>query len=237
VRTSHQALTSTLLLVLLWLAIGCSSSRDAAEERDTTRQAAGTPAAADDFRVLPGERVGPVTATSSEAELIGQLGTLRVQRDTIFVGVGEFRMGTTLYKGTPDEAQILWQDSLKFARPELVRLIPAAQPEDTRWRIPGGPAIGTRLKEAEQLNGKSFGLYGFGWDFGGTVSSWNGGKLSYSADGTSYLGAIFVYDQGEPKEQEMVDKVLGDTVFPSSNPTMQQLNPRIYSLEIRFRTW
>lgn len=36
---------------------------------------------------------------------------------------------------------------------------------------------GTSLKELQRLNGKPFRLFGFSWDYGGLVESWQKGRL------------------------------------------------------------
>lgn len=226
------------VVALLALLASCSTTRDSASQPDSTNLPQDTTQiqnSPNDFYAIPGEKVGNINSESSEEKLMAILGTEHVRRDTIFIGEGEYRIGTTLFKGTADEAQILWQDTLKYARPELVRLIPATNPDDSQWLVEGGLRVGASLKEVEKLNGKPFELYGFGWDYGGTVSDWKGGKLTYSTSGKTYLGAIFVYDYNETEQDAIAEKVMGDATFLSSNPAMQQLNPHIFSLEIRFR--
>ncbi|WP_247236210.1 hypothetical protein [Telluribacter sp. SYSU D00476] len=229
---------AALLAALLAMA-SCNSASQMATQEDTTEAAAPDTSqilnSPNDFYAIPGEKVGNVVPQSTEANLIEHLGAENVRRDTIYIGEGEYRIGTTLFKGTPDEAQILWKDTVNWARPELVRIIPATQPQNSQWQVQGGVHIGATLKETERLNGKPFELYGFGWDYGGTVVDWKGGKLTYSRNGKSYLGAIFVYEYKEAEQDLLAEKVMGDSRFMSSNPAMQQLNPHIYSLEIRFR--
>ncbi len=45
-------------------------------------------------------------------------------------------------------------------------------------RRPLGIHVGTRLSELETMNGKSFMVASFGWDYGGNVTSWENGKLA-----------------------------------------------------------
>ncbi|GAB3173858.1 hypothetical protein [Telluribacter humicola] len=229
--------SAALLVALLGLA-SCHSISESDTQEDTTTVATDTSQilnSPNDFYAIPGEKVGNVRPESTEVGLIEHLGAENVRRDTIYIGEGEYRIGTTLFKGTSDEAQILWKDTTNWAYPELVRIIPAVRPQDSQWLVEGGVRIGASLKETEQLNGKPFELYGFGWDYGGTVSDWKGGKLTYSKGGKTYLGAIFVYEYKEAEQDTLAEKVMGDGRFMSSNPVMQQLNPHIYSLEIRFR--
>ncbi|HEV7347016.1 hypothetical protein [Telluribacter sp.] len=236
--SSHFISSGLGLVAFLALLASCSTTKDSTSQTDSTSLALDTTQiqnSPNDFYAIPGEKVGNVGPESSEENLIAILGTENVRRDTIYIGEGEYRIGTTLFKGTSDEAQILWQDTVRYARPELVRLIPATSPENSQWLVEGGLRVGATLREVEKLNGKPFELYGFGWDYGGTVSDWKGGKLTYSTNGKTYLGAIFVYDYNETDQDAVAENVMGDATFLSSNPAMQQLNPRIFSLEIRFR--
>lgn len=226
----------------LWAALlamaSCNSTSQLTSQEGTTDTLPDTSQilnSPNDFYVIPGQKVGNVHPESTEASLIEHLGVQNVRRDTIYIGEGEYRLGTTMFKGTPDEAQILWKDTANWSRPELVRIIPATRPQNSQWEVEGGVRIGATLREIEQLNGRPFELYGFGWDYGGTVADWKGGKLTYSRNGKSYLEAIFVYEYKEAEQDALAEKVMGDSRYLSSNPVMQQLNPHIYSLEIRFR--
>jgi hypothetical protein len=53
---------------------------------------------------------------------------------------------------------------------------------DTRWHLDTGVVMGMPLAELARLNGKPLRFSGLGWDYGGTVTDWNGGKLG-SRDG------------------------------------------------------
>ncbi len=197
-------------------------------------------ASPDNFVIIPGEQAGNIRATSSEAELIKLLGRENVTpNDTIYVAEGATEVGTTLFKGTPDEAQILWLDKTKKARPDAVILRPATDKPGTagnqaQWMTDSGLKIGSTLKDVEKLNGKPFKLYGFGWDYGGSASSWEGGTLE-GKDGKTYVSIVFGYGELSAAQEKLVDKVSGDGEFVSSNPDMQQLNPVIQTMTVRFK--
>ncbi|OIN59669.1 hypothetical protein [Arsenicibacter rosenii] len=194
----------------------------------------------DNFVIIPGEQVGNIRGTSTQAELIERLGKENVTADdTIYVAEGETAIGTTLFKGTPDEVQILWLYQKKAAKPDAVILRPASDKPgtggmQTQWVTDNGLKIGSTLKEVEKLNGKPFKLYGFGWDYGGSASSWEGGKLE-GKGGKTYLSIVFGYGDLSAEQEKIVDKVSGDGEFMSSDPGMQQLNPVVQTMTVRFK--
>lgn len=223
-----------------------TSSIRAAPARPTTSSIAapiGSVVAAD-FLVVPGERVGPIRANSTEANLIKYLGkSVVTARDSIYDGEGNVTIGTTLYKGTGDQAHILWKDTARFANPNYVLIQP--QLDETglaartpRWTTKAGLRYGTTLKEVERINGKAFTLYGFEWDYGGYVVDWGGGKLHTPGE-KPLFGARFTYwiQQSSPTTpalEKAAEQVVGDSEFSSAHPAMQQLNPRAASMSVSF---
>ncbi len=60
---------------------------------------------------------------------------------------------------------------------------------------PEGIRLGNTVTDVEAANGTGFDLSGFGWDYGGYVRDWRGGKLA--AAGDCVLGVRFTDAQGE----------------------------------------
>ena len=194
------------------------------------------------FLVIPGKQVGPVNAAATEASLISLLGAGNVRRDTIYIAEGNFDIGTTLYKNTPDQAQILWTNNRRFADPKSVllrpardefnNLLPGAAP---KWVTTHGLKIGTSLRAVEKVNGRAFALYGFEWDYGGSSAGWKGGMLEQK-DGKSFISLRFGVPESLPASQErLYESLMGDREFLSSNPAMQKLNPTVQTLTISFK--
>lgn len=194
------------------------------------------------FLIIPGLQVGPVSATATEASLITLLGASNVSRDTIYVAEGNFDIGTTLYKNTANQAQILWADKRHFARPETVLIRPARDEDNNllpgpapQWITDKGLTIGTTLRNVEKLNGRPFSLYGFGWDYGGLSSGWKGGALEQK-DGKTYIGLAFGVPESLPAAQEkLYESLMGDQEFMSNHPAMHTLNPTVQNLTISFK--
>lgn len=153
-------------------------------------------------------------------------------RDSVYIGEGYYEKGTTLFKGTPEEAQILWKDTLNYAKPDNV-LIRPAEGKINQWLVKGGIKIGMTLQELEKINEKAFKIAGFGWDYGGFVTDLQGGKLNGKND-IANLSIRFYYNYEYEKLTPFAEKVMGEGPFLSSNPAMQSINPKIVEISIRF---
>ena len=93
-----------------------------------------------------------------------------------------------------------------------------------------GISLGTSLQELEHLNGRPFTLAGFGWDYAGVITDWNGGALD------SVLTRVKLYLDPGPAQYESApySQVLGDRDYSSSMTAMQQLNPRVRQVFIDY---
>lgn len=228
------------LLLLGSLFIGllnACTSNTSDEKTDSTALGDGSTAMVNEWECIPGERAGNITGTSSEQELIDKLGVENVSsHDTVYGAEGIFSIGTIIYKGTPNEAHIVWKDTLNFKNPEYVE-VGFAEPgkeSQVQWYVTNGVKVGTKLTELEQINGKPFNFSGFGWDYGGSVVDWNGGKL-INSDSTSYLSIILAYDYENQALSPVAEKVMGDKSFESKDPNAQKLNPFVSHFIISFR--
>jgi len=223
------------LLLLGVILNACQNSKTESTSTDSTlaiKQETPT----NDFVCVPGERVGIITASTTLEELQAKFGNDVSARDTVYIGEGYFEIGTILFKGTPNELQILWKDTTNFKNPANLMIGRNAEsnPTQTQWNTNTGIKIGTTLKELEQINGKAFKFMGFGWDYGGSVANWNGGKLM-EADGVSYFTCVLGYNYEDQSLNPLADKLLGDSEFSSSQVEAQKLNPVIINFQISFR--
>src|SRR5262249_12263360 len=107
------------------------------------------------------------------------------------------------------------------------------------WEGPNGIKIGTRLAELEKLNGGPFTISGFGYNYGGNVLSWDGGKLAsldcngrliLTLDGDRTRGGDFTIEM-TPEERRAVS---GDRRITSSTLAMRKLNPSIVGMLFQF---
>lgn len=84
---------------------------------------------------------------------------------------------TFLYRGTKNEATIYWKDS---AYHKLISFV-ESYGDGSDWHTATGIRIGSGFSELLKLNGKKISFFGFGWDYGGSISSYNGGALENSS--------------------------------------------------------
>src|SRR5262245_50034373 len=80
------------------------------------------------FTIVPGMRFGPIRETTSRSALPPLLPRNAIRDAEINIGEGFCVSGTLLFPGTPDEAEVTWQDERK-SRVASVRI---KQP-DSRW--------------------------------------------------------------------------------------------------------
>lgn len=184
----------------------------------------------DDWSIVPGVSVGPVTASSSAQDLRRAFGESAVGDKDIDVGEGQTEPGTVIYEATPGQRlAVLWKDPATRKKPSRVIVCYQLEKGDCKWLAPG-IGINTSLQELEKANRKPFKLAGFGWDYSGTVSSWEGGELAATSKG---LIVRLMPDEAGTNSEEY-RTVLGEEAFLSSLPAMQKLNPKVYALEMVF---
>jgi len=238
-----RRLVLACLPILLW---ACQPKKAAEQTNEwSVVDSARTKAeSVNDFQIVAGLRVGPVRHSTSEAELLRLLGP-----DVVTVGYsiygaeGDVLIGTTLYKDTADQLQILYQDSAQRQHPELVLIRPYVVDADgtplpdvkpIRWSTADGVRIGMPLRELEQRNGKPFRLWGFGWDYGGSVSNWQGGRFDM---GTQTMLSVMLAPPStlSPAQTRALDSVSGDGEFMSSNQAMQLLGPVVQTMQVTLK--
>ncbi|MCI0349941.1 MAG: hypothetical protein L0Z53_11000 [Acidobacteriales bacterium] len=170
-----------------------------------------------------------IHASMSRRSLTTAYGKENVADKPVYVGEGESVAGTVLFPDDPERhIEILWKDAQQSA-PSSVRVTG----EKSHWRLAHGISLGASLRELEQINGGSFTLAGFGWDYSGTAISWNEGRLKL------FEGRVTLRLAPEPEKKDAVSPeeygaVTGDRDFSSAHPVMQKLNPRVYQVVIQF---
>jgi len=220
----NSALTQWLLLATLALsASACNSDnkKSSGEEAAATEEEEQPASPKMDYTIVPGQRVGGITAASTEAGIKAIYGEGQVAFRSVYIGEGESQPGIALFPDTPNELEIVWDIAAATGNPEFIRI----SHDSTDWRTLQGVTVGTTLEELEKINGRPFKLYGFGWDYGGLVNDWNGGKLD-----NDLIIAL------EPEDWEKAGpEVSGDRTFSSDDPEVRALNARVASMVVTFR--
>jgi hypothetical protein len=187
-----------------------------------------------DWVVVPGIRIGPLTALSGRSDLDKIFDTSQVLDQSINTGDGNLRAGTIVRGGDPSEALgILWTDEQR-SRPWQVLLCYGRTEGPCRWHVSNsGIGINTSLDELEKLNGRPFVLLGFERDFAGTVLSWQGGKLERELEGTGRL-VLRLNSSGLSKLSPANEAALLSDRIASDHAALRKLRPRVYQILMVF---
>lgn len=168
---------------------------------------------------------GPETTPAS---LVAVFGEENVVTKPVHAGEGGYELGTVIFPGTDDEVEVLWKEPTLAGGPRIVRTRGA----EGSWETPLGLKVGLDLRSIERINRRPFRLAGFAWDYGGTVASWEGGRLEQPPDATCGIRSrLSAGDLGDDAALWRAERrVLGDDIFSSGHPSMQLLNPKIHEL-------
>jgi len=178
-----------------------------------------------DWTIVPGVRVGPINSTTTEPDLRRIFGAANVKTVMVDVGEGFQEPGTAVFGGTPNRMlQILWTANTP-KRPSTIRICSEAATA-CQWHAAQGITMHTDLRTVEKVNGRPFPMFGFAWDYAGTVPGWGGGKL----DAARGRLLVRLEEDRQKVTREELESVLGDREFVSSHPVMQKMNPRIYEM-------
>lgn len=104
--------------------------------------------------------------------------------------------------------------------------------ESADWKTNSGLYLGMTLTEVQTINAKNFTLSGFNWSHGGSVVSWEGGKLT--GDSTLSHLAVFSNISNEHKgiSDDAYKLISGEVEFDVRHPDIQKLNPKLDLISI-----
>lgn len=163
--------------------------------------------------IVPGDRVGPVTADTSRTDLVELFGEAALEDTEIPVGEGFTEFGTTVYSDTEKAFSVIWVDDSQ-EKPATIKDFGAA------WQTPHGIQIGMPFAELQEILGP-FDLYGFGWDYGGTVVL-EGSNLD------EYYGLLILRLQPDAaavqQEAKAFQAVQGDKLIAAEDPNLLPLD-------------
>jgi hypothetical protein len=174
--------------------------------------------------IIPGKSVGPITATTTYADLVRIFGTKRLTPTRLYEIEGQVQFPCTDIKlGQNRVLTVVWKD-LKQAKPLQVII------NDPTWKTASGISVGTSLTKLRQVLGK-FKITGFGWDYGNQV-------IYPPAIKTRYAGLKIVVEADElaarrfPKD---LKAVTGDRVIlPASDRHWRSLKISVSGLTVYF---
>ena len=185
--------------------------------------------AQDSNRVLDCESTFPPQLTVAAIE--NTYGTHQLGTGQIHTGEGRFDEVTILFPGSPaDRVEIVWKDNERKREPAQVWI----RGEQSRWRTPTGLTVGLDLQSVERLNRRPFLLAGFGFDYAGTETSWQDGRLAAPEGSACGVRAVFAEPPNRAPHSRQVQGS-GRGKFSSGHPAMQALNPRIEAIWLAYR--
>ncbi|MDX2214141.1 MAG: hypothetical protein SFY66_12705 [Oculatellaceae cyanobacterium bins.114] len=187
---------------------------------------ANAPAAAEteaegDTTVVPGERVGPITRDTTRDDLVELFGEDNLKDETIDIGEGESEIGTIVYPDSERSLTVIWTDDTRNKLAAVINL-------GSAWKTPEGIGVGMPFAELQEKLGE-FQLYGFDWDYGGTVML-EGTQLA-AYDGLLVL-RLQPADDASEKSPSNYQAVVGDKLFSSTDPNFQSLDITVNEMAV-----
>jgi len=170
---------------------------------------------------VPTENLNDVLACADAKGLIAKYGERSVILDTSIISGDDTLKGAIIFPGTAKQASVFFHEG-KISDVSI-------QGESSAWKTASGLYLGLSLQEVEKINAKNFTISGFGWAHGGSVVSWEGGKLA--GDSTLTHLASFRNKRQNISVEEF-NKVSGEAEFDVRHPSIQQMNPTLEQITI-----
>lgn len=217
-RHAKNRLTATALLGLLLTFASVSSAQK------------------NDWLIVPGQRVGPITAETTRAGLAALFGNENVQDRNLELSEGP-DVATVIYGGDSSAALAVTWDK---ERVSTIHICYGTNTGTCRWRTASGIRIGLPVRELEKLNGKSFQIAGYGFDGQGAVTSWRYGMLEEDPAACGHLlvrltpAAKLEGRTLSKQESSLMKQLQGDKSYSSGSLSILELNPIVSALELQF---
>ncbi len=164
------------------------------------------------------ETVGLIGKKDKELQLNMKFGETAVKRDSLFKEGMYEEMITVVNSGKNSELKVHWN------KHGQIKMIVISHP-NSPYRYANGIKLGVSLNSMAALNQKAISFYGFGWDYGGTISDLNGGEIQKQYP--CFAGVFAV------KEKQISSTLLGDKILTSDFPDAQAAS--IYLKEMRVK--
>jgi len=170
---------------------------------------------------LPGAfRPGDTLAT-----LQARFGAAQVKVEELGGAEGETTPGLAIFGADPSRRiEVFMHDMDKRQGIDTLRV----GGKTSRWHIDNGVHLGMTLNELVALNGKPIQFSGMGWDYGGGILDWNGGKLA-QPEGAAVFRAVTLTTADDANGD---DYPVGDASFRSDDKKYPKQGQLIYVGEL-----
>lgn len=175
--------------------------------------------------IIPGERVGEITANTNREKLTQLFPpTIAKLKDVeVPLGEGMTAQGTKVEISKENQFTIIWKNEEKSQVEKIVDF-------GSAWNLPEEIHVNTTWKVLQEKLGE-FQLFGFRWDYGGTLQLEDTPLEEYQ----DYL-IIRVAPSLEAisSNTEALNAVSGERLIESENPNLQQLNLKVSEIIVTF---
>ncbi len=223
-------------IALLLVISACSKDKTSQNSADTVNVTSTDSVATDILKseVLYLENVLQCTDLEGLEKKFGKENV--VKKAVVQSGEGTFE-ATKVFSNTEKEVEIYWKDGQEFKQIQDV-VVKSQVSKDGQinvkspWESKLGLRLGMKMSEVVAMNAKTFTITGLGWDLGGNVVSWEGGKLANKNvnirfnDYSDNMGGL---------TEKQYESISGDREFDTKHPSIQKLNPVIDQLSVNKR--
>lgn len=169
----------------------------------------------------PTENLNEVLSCLDAKGLIAKYGAKSVILDTSIISGDDTLKGAIIFPGTAKQASVFFHEG-KISDVSI-------EGDNSAWKTSSGLYLGLTLQEVEKINAKNFTISGFGWAHGGSVVSWEGGKL---AGDSTLTHQVSFRNKRQNISVEEFNKVSGEAEFDVRHPSIQQMNPTLEQITI-----
>lgn len=179
------------------------------------------------FTIEPGKRIGLITPEKCSPKDVllayGDSATV----ENIYLVEGMEGKGIVLFGKSPRRrVEVFYDKEIDAETPAFIRIRGVgAFDGGSDWAMENGIKIGSPIAEVQKINGVAFDVSGFGWDYGGRVTNWNGGKF----DNQTGLQIALMSDDAPLPE------ISGEVILKSDNPVLAKFSPVVDAFELNFR--
>ncbi|MFM2337453.1 MAG: hypothetical protein RL115_646 [Bacteroidota bacterium] len=200
---------------LLLLAVGLMNCKSADKKiTNTTTDTTATPTKTGDVPdaryIVTEQSFGLVPLDATYETILRTFGKERVTEEEMYRAPDsdEKVMKTIINKNKIDEIIIQWDDSLFHKKIISIE----AYRENHPYKTATGIRYGTTLAELVNINGAKISFSGFGWDFGGLLSDFHGGKLAYKDGKPNITYGVDI------RVTQQYDEIMGDQMIDTDMP-------------------